>query len=71
MLKIPKTFLEKKKWTNICPFFEKTENTFGNRQLFDISHYLIVGEHVGDYLLYVYVIMLSYIMRYNITLNSL
>jgi hypothetical protein len=64
MLKISKTFLEKKKWTNICPFFEKSKNTFEKRELFDISHYPIVCEHVGVYSLGVCVIMSSYIMRY-------
>ena len=59
---------KKKKWTNICPFFEKTKNTFEKRQLFDISHYPIVGEHVGVYLLGVWVIMSSYIMRYIINI---
>jgi hypothetical protein len=66
--KSPRPFSKKKKWTNICPFFEKTKNTFEKRQLFDISHYPIVGEHVGVYLLGVWVIMSSYIMRYIINI---
>jgi len=44
MLKISKTFLEKKKMDKKCPFFEKNKNTFENRELFDISRFCIISR---------------------------
>ena len=40
----PRLVSKKKKWTNICPFFKKTWNTFENRHLFDISLYSLMGD---------------------------
>ena len=52
--KLPRLFSKKKKWTNICPFFQKVENTFEKRQLFDISH--ILGWSTICYHKFIYII---------------
>ena len=56
--KLPRLFSKKKKWTNICPFFQKTENTFEKRQLFDISHILGWPTFVTMFLLSYYILLL-------------
>jgi hypothetical protein len=58
----PRPISKKKKWTNICPFFKKTWNTFENRHLFDVSHI----SWMADLCDHTFIIWLFFVTKYRV-----